>query len=66
MSTCQCQSLLHNHVAGECPYDVEGEGGEKCRSCKDKDNQLRWEALSNLGGDSVGPPPTRRPGDDAA
>ena len=53
MSTCQCQSTLHNHVAGECPNDVEGEGGEKCRSCKEKDNQLRLEALSNLGGDQL-------------
>ena len=63
MSTCQCKSKLHNHVAGECPNDVEGEGDEKCGSCKEKDKQIR---LTKIGGASreVGPPPTRRPGDD--
>jgi hypothetical protein len=47
MSTCQCKSKLHNHVAGECPNDVEGEGDEKCGSCKEKDKQIRLRGIGN-------------------
>jgi hypothetical protein len=58
MSTCQCKSKLHNHVAGECPNDVEGEGDEKCGSCKEKDKQLQLAGLLEAPV-AAGPPPDR-------
>ena len=54
MSTCQCQSSLHNHVEGACPNEVE-EGSDKCNSCKEKDEQIRLGALGELPV-AVGPP----------
>ena len=72
MSTCQCQSTLHNHVAGECPND-ESAGDENtppeernwCKSCRDKAEEIRLAGIMDEPR-AGGPPPVRRPGDDAA
>jgi hypothetical protein len=53
MSTCQCHSMKHNHVAGECPND-ESAGGTRpeernwCQLCRDKANLIRLAGILDL------------------